>query len=57
VAYVLAKAGRSKVSGREILLDKEAAELKAGKFYVSAVGKEDPRASARADFIVPADDA
>jgi amidase len=53
VAYVLAKSARSKVSGRVVLLEAEAADLKAGKFYVSAVGKKSPRASARADIILP----
>jgi hypothetical protein len=53
VAYVLAKSGASKISGRVTLLEAEAADFKAGKFYVSAVSRKDPRSGARADIVLP----
>ncbi len=51
VAYILAKASASKISGKVTLLEAEAADLKAGKFYVSAISKKNPRASARANIL------
>jgi len=53
VAYILAKSPGSKVSGTITLLEAEAADLRAGKFYVSAISKKSPRLSARANLVVP----
>ncbi len=53
VAYILAKSPlSSRVSGSLTLSDAEATDLKAGKFYVSAVSRTSPRLSARADLAV-----
>ena len=51
VAYVLAKAAAPQVSGTVTLTDAEAADLKAGKFYVAALSRVSPRLSARADLV------
>lgn len=53
VAYILAKSATSKISGKVTLLESEAADLKAGKFYISALSKKSPRASARANIVLP----
>jgi hypothetical protein len=53
VAYVLSKSPRSTLSGTLTLLEAEAADLKAGKFYVSIVSTRSPRIRARADLTLP----
>ncbi|MEP7310685.1 MAG: amidase family protein [Acidobacteriota bacterium] len=53
VVYILAKSPMSKISGKVTLLESEAADLKAGKFYLSALSRKSPRASARADIVLP----
>jgi hypothetical protein len=50
VAYVLSKSGRPSISGRVTLLEAEAADLKAGKCYISLLSKKNPLLSARADI-------
>jgi len=35
------------------LLEAEVVDLKAGKFYVSAMSKKNPRLSARANLVLP----
>jgi len=56
VAYILAKALSSPVSGSIVLLEGEAADLKAGKCYISAVSRRSPRLSARANIPPPTPD-
>jgi hypothetical protein len=51
VAYILARELRQKASGTIRLLAAEAADLKAGKCYISAVSKKSPRLSARANIV------
>ena len=51
VAYVLAKAAAPQVSGTVTVTEAEAADLKAGKFYVAALSRVSPRLSARADLV------
>ena len=53
VAYVLAKATAPQISGTVTLTEAEAADLKAGKFYLSALSRVSPRLSARADLGFP----
>lgn len=53
VAYVLAKTAAPQISGTVTLTEAEASDLKAGKFYVSALSRVSPRLSARADLVVP----
>jgi len=53
IAYILAKSPTSKVSGHVTLLEAEAADLRAGKFYVSAISRKNPRLSARANLVLP----
>jgi amidase len=53
VAYILAKSIKSRISGKVTLLEPEAADLKAGKCYISAVSKTNPLFSARADIVLP----
>jgi len=53
VAYVLAKAGhRSPISGSVTLVETEAADLKAGKFYLSVISRKNPLLRARADIVL-----
>jgi Asp-tRNA(Asn)/Glu-tRNA(Gln) amidotransferase A subunit family amidase len=52
VAYILAKSSAPTISGTVTLLDQEVVDLKAGKFYVSAVSRKSPRLSARADILL-----
>lgn len=49
VAWILAKAPTLRSSGRIELTDAELTDLEAGKFYVSAIARKDPRQSARAN--------
>jgi hypothetical protein len=51
VAHILAK-GSSAASGRVTLTEAETADLRAGRLYVSAVSRSDPRQSARADLTI-----
>ena len=51
VAYILSKVSRSPTAGVVILTEGEAADLVAGKFYVSAMSKKGPRLSIRADLV------
>ena len=53
VAYILAKSLISRASGTIRLSEPEAADLKAGKCYISAVSKKSPRRSARANIVLP----
>jgi hypothetical protein len=53
VARLLAKAPGRSGSGRVTLLESEAADLKMGKCYVSAISKPSPRLSARANIVLP----
>ena len=53
VARILAKVPTSRVSGTVTLLEPEAADLKAGKLYISAISMKNPRASARANVVLP----
>jgi len=53
VAYILAKAHGSTISGTVRLGDAEAADLKAGKCYISIVSRKTPLFSARADLVFP----
>ena len=53
VAYILAKSLKSPISGKVTLLEPEAADLKAGKCYVSAISKKSPLLSARANIVWP----
>jgi amidase len=50
VAYILAKTAAPQISGVVTLTEAEVADLKAGKFYVSALSRVSPRLSARADL-------
>jgi amidase len=50
VAYTLAKSLRAPVSGEVALLEGEAADLKAGKCYISALSSKSPLLGARADI-------
>ncbi len=50
VAYVLAKAAAPQISGTVTLTEAEVTDLKAGKFYFSALSRMSPRLSARADL-------
>jgi len=50
VAYVLAKASAPHISGTVTLTEAEVTDLKAGKFYLSAISTKSPRLSARADI-------
>jgi len=52
VAYILAKSPQSQISGTVTLQESEASDLKAGKFYLSAVSKQNPLLSARANLEV-----
>jgi amidase len=52
VAHILAKSAES-TSGRIVLTDAEVADLRAGRFYVSAISRSDVRRSARADLVLP----
>jgi amidase len=53
VAYILAKAPVLKTAGTVMLTEAEAGDLKAGKFYVSAIDVKNPRLSARGDLVLP----
>jgi Asp-tRNA(Asn)/Glu-tRNA(Gln) amidotransferase A subunit family amidase len=53
VAYILARSIKSSASGRITLLEPEAADLKAGKCYISAISKANPLVGARADIVLP----
>jgi amidase len=54
VAYILAKTPvKFPVSGKVMLLETEAIDLKAGKFYISAMSKKSPLLSARSDIVLP----
>lgn len=55
VAHILTKSLKAQRSGKIKLLDAEAADLKAGKCYISAISKTHPRLSARADVVLPLD--
>ena len=50
VAYVLAKSAAPRITGNVTLTEVEVADLKAGKFYLSAISTKSPRLSARADI-------
>jgi amidase len=52
VAYILAKAPASRISGTITLLEAEAVDLAAGKFYVSAISRKSPREAARANILL-----
>lgn len=51
VAYVLAKSSGARVTGAVTLTAAEAADLKAGKFYVAIISAKSPRMSARGDLV------
>jgi hypothetical protein len=51
VAFILAKSPSPRVQGRVTLSEAEAADLRAGKFYLSVVSRTSPLASARADLV------
>ena len=51
VAYVLAKSSSPTVSGLVTLTAAEAADLKAGKFYLAVISAKSPRLSARGDLV------
>jgi amidase len=53
VAYILAKAPALKSTGRLQLTEAEASDLRAGKFYVSAVESRNPLAGARGNVVLP----
>jgi len=53
VAYILAKSPASPISGKVMLSEPEASDLKAGKFYVAVISKKSPRLSARANLVFP----
>jgi amidase len=53
VTSILAKQGVTQSSGVVTLTVAEAADLRAGKLYVAAVGVTDPRLSARATLVLP----
>ena len=53
VAYILAKAPALKSTGRLQLTEAEATDLRAGKFYVSAVESKNPLAGARGNLVLP----
>jgi amidase len=50
VAYILAKSAAPQIAGTVTLTQAEVTDLKAGKFYVSAISTKSPRLSARADI-------
>ena len=53
VAYILAKAPALRNTGRLQLTEAEATDLRAGKFYVSAVESKNPLAGARGNVALP----
>jgi Asp-tRNA(Asn)/Glu-tRNA(Gln) amidotransferase A subunit family amidase len=53
VMHILSKPPALQASGRVTLTDAEAADLRAGKLYMSAVEARNPLRSARANLIVP----
>ncbi len=53
VAHILAKVPSSRISGVLTLLEAEVADLEAGKLYISAISKKNPRAGARGNIILP----
>ena len=53
VAYILAKAPALKSTGRLQLTEAEVSDLRAGKFYVSAVESKNPLAGARGNLVLP----
>jgi len=52
VAYVLAKSVTPQMAGTVTLTEAEAADLKAGKFYLAVLSRKSPRLSARGDLIL-----
>ena len=50
VAHILAKAAAPEISGVVRLTEQEANDLKAGKLYVSAISRKNPRLGARGDI-------
>jgi Asp-tRNA(Asn)/Glu-tRNA(Gln) amidotransferase A subunit family amidase len=53
VAYILAKSPAAPISGKVMLSEAEASDLKAGKFYVAVISRKSPRLSARANLVFP----
>ena len=53
VAHILAKAPALKSTGRLQLTEAEVSDLRAGKFYVSAVESKNPLAGARGNLVLP----
>ena len=53
VAHIISKAQSAHTVGSVTLSEAEAADLKAGKLYLSVVSRRTPRLSARADVILP----
>ena len=53
VAYILAKSPAAPISGKVMLSEPEASDLKAGKFYVAVISRKSPRLSARANLVFP----
>ena len=53
VAYILAKSPGLPITGTITLTEAEVNDLKAGKFYISAMSKKSPRLSARANLVLP----
>lgn len=51
VAYILAKTPTSQISGTVTLTEPEAADMKAGKFYLAVLSRRSPRLGARADLL------
>jgi Asp-tRNA(Asn)/Glu-tRNA(Gln) amidotransferase A subunit family amidase len=53
VAYVLAASPTQSISGALMLTEAEAADVKAGRFYISVLSRRSPRLSARGDLVLP----
>ncbi|HEY6509465.1 MAG TPA: CHRD domain-containing protein, partial [Vicinamibacterales bacterium] len=53
VAYILRKAPGANAVGSVTLTEAEAADLRAGKLYLSVVSRRTPSLSARADLTLP----
>lgn len=51
VAFVLAKSAAPQITGTVTLTEMDAADLKAGKFYLGVLSQKSPRLSARADLV------
>jgi amidase len=52
VAFVLARSAAPQIAGTVTLTEAEAADLKAGKFYLAVLSRKSPRLSARGDLLL-----